>query len=224
MTETTKGISLETFEGLVPWYVSGQLSSVEQQQVKQFLEENPEYKKQIEIAEEEQSITITDNEMLGGPSAGALDKLMQEIKAETGTSILSRLNSWLEPATNWLGDLRPLAMTAAAIIIVVQMGTIGLMVSDKGADNGGRFKPAFDTKEVMSKGSYVYIHFASHAPLGEVHKFLEEHEAVLVEAPEEAGVLKVRISKKKLSQRDLEAVIKKLKSNSGIVRNVFPAG
>ncbi len=223
MTETIEGISIETFESLVPWYVSGQLNSVEQQQVKTFLDKNPEYMRQIELIEEEQSNTIASNEGLGTPSAGALDKLMQNISAETGTSWLSRLSSWVEPATSWLGDLRPLAMTAAALIIVVQMGAIGLMVSDNADNRPNVFKPASGPKGTILTGSKVYIHFSSKASLEAVHEFLEKHEAVLLEAPVEVGVFKVQISKKKLSKEELKAVITKLKSGSDIVKHVLPA-
>ncbi len=223
MTETIEGISLETFESLVPWYVSGQLSSLEQKQVKQFLEKNPEYLIQIELVKEEQNQTVASHEALGAPSAGALNKLMQDIGAETRTSLLARLNSWLEPVANWFGDLKPLVMTAAAIIIVVQMGAIGLMVSEK----PGRYKTASVPQQEIPAGSYVYIRFRSDASIGDVHRFLEKHSAVVVEAPEaptEIGMVKVRISKKKLNKEELEAVIKRLKEGSKIVENVFSAG
>ena len=225
MTDTIEKINQETFETLVPWYVTGQLSDQENSQVRQFLADNPKFEIQLKLIEDEREQAIAGNEALGSPSPGAFDRFMNDIAAEqrSSQSWLQRVNSWLEPVLGWMGDMRPLAMAAAVLVIVVQMGAIGMLVSKSGEKEGVRVASGPSEAVQKKQGSFVLVQFSQATTVAQVKEFFDKNEGIIVVGLADNGLYQVRVSETVLERDALNKVIDKRQSSSPIVEQVFPA-
>jgi hypothetical protein len=70
-------------EALLPWYVAGTLSRRDADRVEQALAGDRELVRRYDLIRQELAETIHLNEMLGAPSARAMEKLFAAIKAES---------------------------------------------------------------------------------------------------------------------------------------------
>src|SRR5689334_24912984 len=76
MSEDETAISeREQIEMLLPWYVGGTLAADDRGRVERYLADHPELRHQLDLIREEQHETVTANEALPTPPAGALERL-----------------------------------------------------------------------------------------------------------------------------------------------------
>lgn len=225
MTENVEKIDQETFESLLPWYVSGRLGETESEQVSAFLKDNPEFSMQLDLIKEEQEEVYQSHEMLGTPSAGALDKLMKDIEAEKSSKLFSlpKMDRIFEAFSEFFGSARPVAFATAMAVIIVQMIAIGaLMFEPQGSKD--RYIPASGPEsKVVAKGSVVLMAFAGEASIADVTELLSSMDAKVIKGPEANGMFRVQVSDKKLSDAELQKVIKDLRSHTKIVKLVLKA-
>lgn len=226
MTENVEKIDQETFESLLPWYVSGRLSEAESQQVSTFLKDNPEFSMQLDLIKEEQEEVYQSHEMLGTPSAGALDKLMGDIEAEKSKKLFSlpKMDKVFGAFAEFFGSARPVAFAGALAVIIVQTIAIGALMYDSKPSGKPSYKVASkSTDKVVAKGSAVLMAFAGDAPISEVTELLSSMDAKVIKGPEANGMFRVQVSDKVLSDEELQKVIKELRSHTKIVKLVFKA-
>ena len=126
MTVTTKNApELEEIEKLLPWHAAGTLEPDEAARVETALTEDREPARRFELAREELAETVTLNEALGVPSAGARDRLFAMIDQEPQRkpSAIARLATGF---TIFMASLRPRTLaygaTAAALALVFKPG------------------------------------------------------------------------------------------------------
>ena len=86
------------FESLLPWHATGMLGHSDAERVEQALKKDSDLARRYELVREEHAETIRLNEMLGEPSARAMEKLFAAIDAEE-TRTPSRLSLVLSPRT-----------------------------------------------------------------------------------------------------------------------------
>jgi hypothetical protein len=213
-------------EALLPWHAAGTLSRRDAQRVEAALEQDRDLARQFELVREELSETIHLNETLGAPSARAMERLLAGIEAEGAKGrkrrsfdlaafIAERLTLFSPRTLAW-------AATTAVLAIVLQGGLLaGLYIGEPGSEMPSAYKTASaPTRSLAPAGSYALIGFAPQASAADVTKFLEAHNASVVDGPKPGGLYRIRVSMTALPKEDLARIVKQMQVDSKIVRFV----
>jgi len=212
-------------EALLPWHAAGTLSRRDAQRVEAALETDQDLARQFALVREELGETIHLNETLGAPSARAMERLLAGIEAEGATRrrrsfdlaafIAERLALFSPRTLAW-------SATAAVLAIVLQAGLLaGLYVGERGGETAPSYKTASaPTRSFAAAGSYALIGFAPQASAADVTKFLEAHNASVVDGPQGGGLYRIRVSAAALPKAELARIVKQMQDDSKIVRFV----
>ena len=213
-------------EAMLPWHAAGTLSRRDAQRVEAALEQDHDLARQFELVREELGETIHLNETLGAPSARAMDRLLAGIEAEgarTRRRPTFNLAAFIGERLT-LFSPRTLAWSAVvgALAIVLQAGLLAnLYINEPGSEVPSAYKTASaPTRSLGPVGSYALIGFAPQASTADVTRFLEAHQAAIVDGPKPGGLYRIRISPTALSKNDVARIVKQMQDDSKIVRFV----
>jgi hypothetical protein len=231
MNESNNKLPISDLEALLPWHAAGTLDPDEAAEVEKALASEPELARRLAMVREEMAETILTNEALGAPSARAMQNLFKAIDQER--KVVRREAGASGGLAAWFADLfspRAFAFTAAAAVVIVllQAGVIAKLVTDE--HTGASFEtasapPAGGATRGISIGSFALMRFAPQASIGEVTRFLDSHDAVIVDGPRPggpAGMYKVRVSPMRLARPDLDALLKDFQASSKLVTFAAP--
>ncbi len=209
---------------LLPWRATGRLNVEQDRDVERAIQTDPELAARLAFMEEEASEASAANEALGAPLASSFHKLMDAIDAESPPELVRRtgMAGWVARAMEWLATPPGMWIGAAcaAVIILLQAGVIGLMLS-RGVD-----APVHQTAtgaDRLASGSHVFVTFAENATISQINELLVKLEAKIVDGPRAGGIYGIALSKSDGSQADHEKLIEGLR-DSGLAVAVFPAG
>ena len=136
----------EDIELLLPWHAAGTLSRRDAERVERALANDNELATRYEQVREELGEAIRLNELLGAPSARAMQNLFAKIDAEPARKPATSFNvgAWL---TGFVASFPPRTLAyaagAAAIAILLQAGLIAGMLQYK---TGGPQLASIDTR------------------------------------------------------------------------------
>lgn len=211
-------------EMLLPWYDEGGLDDAERRLVEAALASDPALNERLALIREERHAVIEANETAGAPGAGALDRLMASIEAESGPERarsggqgwLSRLFGASLPAgAQWAG-------AAAAVVIVLQAAALGYLASG-GVDQGARYETASGDAPAAAEGSFALVRFADDATAAQIAEFLSDLDMDIVDGPKPGGVYTIRISEERLGEAERGEVLKKLTANQMLIEMAVEA-
>jgi hypothetical protein len=181
------------------------------------------------LVREEMTETILLNEALGVPSARVMENLFKAIDKERKSARAPLARGGLAA---WFADLLTprafaFAAGAAAIVILLQAGVITKMVLDAypEAPSGSVYEPASACPpSCPNAGSYLQVRFAPQASIADITRFLDDHDALIVDGPKPggpAGLYRVRIADKQLTKEELEQVAKDFQASGNLISNVM---
>ena len=214
----------EDIEALLPWHAAGTLSRRDAERVEAALANDNELARRYDLVREELGETIRLNESLGAPSARAMDRLMAGLEAEAAAAPRRRtfnLGAWF---AGQLTQLRPRTLawsaTAAALAIVLQAGLIaGLFISER---SGKGFETVlFDDGGQPNQGAHVLLGFTPDATAAEITRFLQSHNATLIDGPKQNALFRVRVAERRLAKDDLARIVRQMQEDR-IVRFAAP--
>jgi len=217
MTEThTPRDEREEIEMMLPWYVAGTLDRAETRRVETYLRDHPDLQDHLNLVREEMEETIGVNESLGTPSAGALDRLMEQVESEArpaAQTVGSKpgLMQWLIDA--W-ADLSPRATgfaAACAVAIICVQAAILLIAPQPFETASG------PGDEAVQTGTFAQVKFNGTATLEQVGALLESSGAKIIDGPRAQGMYRVRLSERALPEAERDALIKKLQSSDPVL-------
>jgi hypothetical protein len=232
-------LSLGDLEELLPWHAAGTLDSDEAAEVERALAADPELARRFALVREELTETILLNESLGAPSARAMETLFRAIdqdrkvvrRVASSPSLSARVAQFFSP--------RMLAWTAsaAAVVVLLQAGVITRLVLQEHesaalpvqAAATATDMPTFETASapIVTRGlevdSYALVRFAPQASIADINKFLDVHDAAIVDGPKAGGVYRVRVAHGSLSRQQLARVVKELEADKSIVSFAAPS-
>jgi anti-sigma factor RsiW len=202
----------EDLEALLPWHAAGTLSRRDAERVEKALAADRELARRFDLVREELNETILLNEMLGAPSARAMEKLLAAIdaeparKAKVSFDLAGRLASFVSSFSP-----RTLAYSASAamLAIVLQAGVIATSLIKGGAGQGTVLASAG-----VTDASLAIIRFASKADVANITKFLEVNKASVIEGPKSGGIYTIRLPVTGKEKNDL---IKRMQAQSDIL-------
>jgi hypothetical protein len=229
MINTNRKLSRDDLEALLPWHAAGTLNARDADEVEQALAGDAELARRFAVAREEMTETILLNEALGAPSARVMENLFKAIDKERKAARAPAVGSGLGA---WLADLftpRTLAWagSAAAVIILLQVGVIAKLVLQGQGGGEVTFEPASAPVQVrgIEIGAYALVRFAPQASMADITRFLDSRGALIVDGPRpsgQGGMYRVRISDKRLLSSELEQAVKEFQSASNLVSFAGP--
>jgi anti-sigma factor RsiW len=226
MNKTNQKMSADDIEALLPWYAAGTLDAREADQVEAALSTDPELARRFDMVREEMTETILLNEALGVPSARVMENLFKAIdkerKAARAPAVGSSLGAWL--ADLFAPRSFAFAAGAAAIVILLQAGVITkLVLQPTPSDvNGQGYTPA-SAGAAADVGAFVLVRFAPQASIADITRFLDAHDAVIVDGPRPggpAGMYRVRVADMPLAKDQLDQVAKDFQASSDNLVNM----
>jgi anti-sigma-K factor RskA len=229
MNKTNQKMSADDIEALLPWYAAGTLDAREADQVEAALSTDPELARRFDMVREEMTETILLNEALGVPSARVMENLFKAIdkerKAARAPAVGSSLGAWL--ADLFTPRSFAFAAGAAAIVILLQAGVITKLVlqpTPSDVNGGGPYGTASAGLPAAGEsGAFVLVRFAPQASIADITRFLDAHDAVIVDGPRPggpAGMYRVRVADMPLAKDQLDQVAKDFQASSDNLVNM----
>jgi hypothetical protein len=162
---------------------------------------------------EELNETIHLNESLGAPSARCMERLFAAIDAEGARAPVRRSFDLAGRIAELLSSFAPRTLawsaSAAAVALVIQAAVLAtVMVRDQGGQG-----PEL-ASYTNSTGALVVVRFAPQASVGDITKFLEAHNAVLVDGPKKS-LYSIRLTDTPAA--DIARQVQRMQSESRIV-------
>jgi len=206
----------QEIEALLPWHAAGTLAHRDAQRVEEALAQDRELSRRYALVREELAATVRLNDALGAPPAGAMERLMLRIEAESPTGrsglALGGLADWLATQVGRLSP-RALAFTvgAAAAMILIQAGLLATFSITRYDANG------FQTASIPRSGE-IGIGFVPAANAAEITKFLDTYHLTIVAGPRPGGLFMTRPESAPLPKDGLDGLVRRIQQESHIVR------
>jgi anti-sigma factor RsiW len=211
----------EEIELLLPWYAAGTLEPDETARVDAYIKAHPDVADHLVVVREEMDETIGVNEALGAPSAGAIDRLMEQVMQESPGAVQGAGGGLVQSLLNWFGDMSPRAValgaTLAIAVICAQAITLGVVMN-----SGAKFQSATGNGETKARaGTLAIVGFAEGATMEQVGAFLTAFGASIVDGPR-GGLYTVRVAKEVLADAERDALLDRVRADP-LVRFAGPA-
>lgn len=212
----------EKIELLLPWYVTGKLTSDEKLHVETVLAKDAGLRKQVKLIREELTEAVLANEMLAAPASLNAENLMAKLRSEAG-NVRQNKTGWLELLrTAFAGPERaPLRLAALAMmfLLVVQGATlVALLVEHE----PGKYQTAGGQSGIGTPGTFAVVRLSDEARVSDLGKVLQERSFVIVDGPKAGGLFTVRIGAEGMSVAERDAKIAELTSLVGLVTFAAP--
>ena len=216
MTNETEILSdADEIAALLPWYVSGKISTSDKDRVDAYANAHPDVRRHITLAREEADAVFSQNQEIAVPR-DALDKLRTSVASSPSARLHAVQATLLDKIGVFLGGLSPrhlaYAGVAAALAIAVQAASIGALLQGQGGYQVAN-APGVET----INGSFALVAFQPAAPAGTLSAFLAENKFTIVEGPKAGGLFRVRVGDAALSPADTDAMLAKLKARGDLV-------
>jgi hypothetical protein len=189
------------------------LSRRDAQRVELALAEDGDLARNYELVREELNETIHLNESLGAPSARCMERLFAAIDAEGSRSPARRSFDLAGRIAEFLSGFAPRTLawsaSAAAIALVVQAAVLAtVMVRDQNAQ--GLELASYPS----GSGTLAVVRFAPQASAADITKFLEAHNAILVDGPRKS-LYSIRLAD--TPQTDIARQVQRMQAESRVV-------
>lgn len=235
---STETPNVDDIDLLLPWYAAGTLSAAETRKVEDALARDPSLAERLALTREEMGEAIGVAEAIPAPSPRARDRVFDRIAAfeearPLGLADVGRAASARVRESGLVGRLLDLvagfsprslayAGMAALLLIAVQAGVIGTMVTDRpgGATYGTASGPG---GTVAQEGTFALVGFAPSATAGRISAVLAENGASIVDGPRAGGLYRVRVAAKVVAGPERDQLIAKLRDARDVVASVLPS-
>jgi hypothetical protein len=206
----------QDIEALLPWHAAGTLADRDAQRVDAALAQDRELSRRYALVREELAATVRLNDALGAPPAGAMERLMARIEAESpagrGRQAQGGLAAWL---AEQVGRLSPRALAfsvgAAAAVIVLQAAVLATF-------SVTRLDPTGFQTASMPRSGEIGIGFVPAANAADIAKFLDTYHLTIVDGPRPGGLFMTRPENAPLPKDGLDRLVRRIQQESRIVR------
>jgi hypothetical protein len=227
MTTNEHRAEFDQVESLLPWYASGTLACEDIPRVERALAEAPELRRRYDLILEERSAAVAVNESLGAPPPPrAIEKLFARLESAAAEAPESRnfdVGRWLAARCSaWQPRSLAFAGMAAAVVAMIEAGLLA-MTFFGAAQKDTPYQTASVSKTTAGQdGAFLLIAFVPDATAARILRFLEAHNASIIDGPAVGGIFRIRVSDKALTTKELGAIVASMRNESTIVRFVAP--
>ncbi|TDR90449.1 hypothetical protein [Enterovirga rhinocerotis] len=232
-TETPAGDDIEL---LLPWYAAGTATPDEAARVEAALSRDPALAEKLALTREEMGEAVAFADAMPAPSPRARDRVFDRIAAMEearppglaglGRAVSGRVrdSGFLDRLAGLLGGFTPrslaLAGTAAALVIALQAGIIGTMITSGPGTYGTASGPS---EARIEDGTYALVSFTPQATMSRIQAVLGEMGASIADGPRAGGLYRVRIAAKRVSGEERDRLIAKLREAKDVVAMAAPS-
>jgi len=206
----------QDIEALLPWHAAGTLARRDSERVERALAGDRDLALQYDLVREELNETIHLNEMLGAPSSRCMEKLFTAIDAEGAKAPVRRSFDFGARMSEFLSGFAPRTLawsaTAAAVAIVVQAAVLTTVVVKDQSVLGPELASYQNGDNALAD-----VRFVPQATVGDITKFLDAHNAVVVEGPKRGNFYSIRLRTNGLSKTELAKVVQRMQGESKVV-------
>lgn len=219
MTQNEMPPGYDELEACLPWYVNGTLDSETRDRVDTALLTDARLRKALELARDEAEAVIEINEAAEGPSQRVLDNIMSRLPPVSRTSSVFIRGLLADRVAEFVATLRPrtlvYASAAAALVITLQTGAIGLLAFQDSEATGPEL--ASVPGEVSGRNLKLMVKFAPGAEFSQVAELLEELDAEIVGGPAGGGLFTIGLEMPQDGEAGIDKLIQDLRSKPEIV-------
>jgi hypothetical protein len=212
----------DEIDGLLPWYVTGQLDAVDAARVKASLARDPDGSRRLELVREECDESILDNEAIRVRSAYHADRLLAEVARREAPLASAFVALWQRGtaalAVPSAGAIR-WAAAAAVLVIAVQAGALATLIARQPSAS---YAPASGGGATADDGAVALVAFTADAATAAVVDLLTAHEMAIVHGPDGAGAFMVRLGAASMTDAARREKIAALRRRGDLVNLVVP--
>jgi Ni,Fe-hydrogenase III small subunit len=215
----------DEIEALLPWLVTGKLTRAEEARVNRYFEAHPQTAAHVALARDEQDAAIFGNEEIKGPSSSALDRLMSQVVATPQVrqfEVPSPASVW-EKIASFINGFSPttlgIAGAAAAVVLVAQAATIGVLMNGAKAPTAG-YETASGPAVPAGESIQALVTLQPNVSVGTLTETLKGLKAAVIDGPKAGNVYRLKIAGAKA---DTQATIARLKARGDVFAFVGPA-
>jgi anti-sigma-K factor RskA len=206
----------QDIEALLPWHAAGTLARRDCERVERALAGDRDLALQYDLVREELNETIHLNEMLGAPSSRCMERLFSAIEAEGAKAPVRRSFDLGSRISEFLSGFAPRTLawsaSAAAIAIVAQAAVLTTIVMKDQTGLGPELASYRSVDDTLAD-----VRFVPQATVGEITKFLDAHNAVVVGGPKRGNFYSIRLGVAGLSKPELAKLVQRMQAESKIV-------
>jgi hypothetical protein len=218
MTQNEVPPGYDELEACLPWYVNGTLDSETRNRIATALLTDARLRKALELVRDEVEAVIDINEAMDGPSPRALDHIISRLPPVSRSSSAFISRSWVDRVAEFAAALRPrtlvYATAAAALVMTLQTGVIGLLVFQDEAS--GPELASVPGEEISDRNLKLMVKFAPGAEFPRVVELLEELDAEIVGGPAGGGLFTIGLEIPQDGEAGVEKLIQELRSKPEI--------
>lgn len=218
MTQNEGPPGYDELEACLPWYVNGTLDSETSKRVATALLTDARLRKALELVRDEVEAVIDINEAMDGPSPRALDNIISRLPPVSRSSSAFMRRFWVDRVTEFAAALRPrtlvYATAAAALVLTLQTGVIGMLVFQDEAS--GPELASVPGEEISDRNLKLMVKFAPGAEFPRVAELLEELDAEIVAGPAGGGLFTIGLEIPQDGEAGVERLIQELRSKPEI--------
>ncbi len=208
-------------ETLLPWYVTGKLSDADVEKVDRYISDHPDLAMQLDLINSERLETTLINEEITVPSSISIDRLMAGMDDAFGPEQKPANINWFRSVWSDISSAFKLpvvqfAGVAAALLIVIQSVSIGVLVQNN-KTTGGAYTTASGPETSDSDGIEMLVTFNQSATAIEISNLLEETNGSIVKGPLAGGFYRIKFSIQEKSPEKIDALAKALQARKNII-------
>jgi anti-sigma factor RsiW len=189
----------------------GRLDDADAARVEACLARDPDLAKQFRLIRDEHDQSVRGNEAIADRPTRNADRLLADVARRRAPRVATAPSLW-ERIQEFFGAVR-WAGAAAALLIVVQAGTIGTMV----VRQPGSYAPASGRVATPERGTVALVGFAGGATTSAVVDLLAAHGMSMLDGPDASGLFTLQIGPATMSEAERNAKIDVLKSRGDVV-------
>lgn len=206
-------------EALLPWHAAGTLNRRDRERVERAIAADQELARCLMLVREEQQETIHLNELLGVPSARAMEKLFAAIEAEGAQAPARRSFDLAGRIAGFLSGFSPrtvaYAAAAATVALFLQAAVLTSLVVK---DQPGQTSEA-TTLASAGSNTYATVRFTPQATSSEIVRFLNVYDAEVFDGPNKTSSFKVRF-KGNPTEADVLKIVQRMQADTRLVEFV----
>lgn len=225
MTNETDILSeADEIAALLPWYVTGKISSADRAKVDAYLSAHPEARRQLAVAREEADVIFAADADMEVPYA-ALDKLKASLASNPSMRIASAKASFMDRVSEVFSGFgtafTPRQLAFASMTAALAIGILAGMLAGP-LTSSPQYSVASNDAAV-TKGTYALVGLQAAAPAATLSAFLGENGFAIVDGPRKGGIYRIRVSQDVLNEQAAEAARAKIKARGDLFSFVSAA-
>jgi anti-sigma factor RsiW len=211
----------DEIEMLLPWYATGRLDAADRVRVDQWLQREPELRRQLELVRDEHDQTVRSNEARVLPASVTVEQTLRHVdQQEPGRkTVLSFLapvrKAYAAPTARGVRW----AAAVATVLFLAQSALVVTLMKDRQAAD---YQTASGGTPVQRDGSFALVRFADTTTAKDIDANLNSLGMSIVEGPRAGGIFRIQIGATGLSEQQRNERMAALRAYPGFVVFISP--